>query len=247
MTDSADSSPVVRDPAGASQTPARSLAPAEETAAVLAHEIRGPLSVVLGYLGILERTTDEQVRSQAIDAAKRAVESMDSLIDDVLGSLDPQSARKPASLELVSVRECVSRAVADLPPSGVYVEMLATDEALVLASHSQLARAVSNVLGNALKFSPSGSTVRVVVERQLSRVLVAVEDEGPGIPQEEHERVFEPFGRLPRDSGVPGSGLGLGIARDLVEAAGGTVRIRSRDDAPGTCVVIELPCAPEQG
>lgn len=246
MTDSADSSPGISNIADAPpQVPPRPLSPAEEAAAILAHELRGPLSVVLGYLGILERSPDEEVRSHAIGAARRAVERMDSLIDDVLRSINPGSACEPELLQRISVREFVSGMVADLPPSDVDVEVLAEDDGLVVASELQLARAFGNVLCNALKFSPSGSTVRIVVRTQLDRVLITVEDEGPGVPPEECDRVFGRFERLPRDSDVPGFGLGLGITRDIIATAGGTVRIRSRDDAAGTCVAIDLPCAPD--
>lgn len=233
------------DPAVPEKAGLHELTPAEEAVAVLAHELRGPLAVVLGYLGILERPIDAEAKEHAIGAARRAAQRMDALIDDVLGSLYPAPDRALAPRAVVNVREIVSQAVADLPPSDILVVVVAEDDGLVLANEPQFVRAFGNVLGNAIKFSPGNGTITVSVANEAGRVLLKVEDEGPGIPAADRERVFLPFERLARDSDTPGTGLGLGLVRTLIEAQGGSVSISARAEAPGACVVIDLPCAPE--
>jgi signal transduction histidine kinase len=86
-------------------------------------------------------------------------------------------------------------------------------------------RALSNLLDNAIKFSPGGGEVRVVAQADEAGIRIAVEDGGPGIPREDQERIFAPFVRLDRE--LPGSGLGLSIARALAEAQGGTLTVES--------------------
>jgi signal transduction histidine kinase len=217
--------------------------PSEETAAVLAHEIRGPLTVALGYLGILGRLTDEEARAHAIAAATRAVVRADAIIEDVLTSLGP-APLGDVPCEPMSVSSLAARVVADLPTTETSVAVLAEGECAALANELRLTRALTNVLGNALKFSPEGGEVTVSVVTRHERVLLSVEDEGPGIPANDRERVFVRFERLPRDADTPGSGLGLALARDAVAAFGGRVRAMPRGEGAGACVVIDLPAAP---
>ena len=220
----------------------RRLTPAEEAAAMLAHEIRGPLTVVLGYLGLLARVSDERSREHALSAATRAAEQIDAIIDDVAASLEPGDA-KPIACTPVPVRDVVDRIVGDVPTSDVAIIVRAQDGCVAWANELRLARAFGNVLGNALKFSPARGTVTVSIAEQGGRVLLAVEDQGPGIPPGECERVFGAFERLSRDADKPGSGLGLALARDAVSAFGGTVRVLPRPEAAGACVVIDVSAA----
>lgn len=98
-------------------------------------------------------------------------------------------------------------------------------------------RVLSNLLDNAVKFSPDGKEIRVGARRSEGMILIEVEDRGIGIAGADHERIFEPFVRLDREK--PGSGLGLAIARSLAEAQGGKLTVAS---APGrgSCFVLAL-------
>ena len=123
------------------------------------------------------------------------------------------------------------------PPQGA---------ALVLGDEEALARALGNLIDNAAKYSLSRSPieVRVAEEDTDSRPLVVVEvaDRGPGIPEEERDRVLEPFVRLERDADRPGTGLGLGIVRNVTAAHDGVMSIAERDGG-GTVVRLEFPRA----
>jgi two-component system sensor histidine kinase KdpD len=97
-----------------------------------------------------------------------------------------------------------------------------------------------NLLENARKFSPPGEPVQVTVLRPGARVVIAVEDRGPGVPAEEAARIFEAFYRSPSRRDAPGSGLGLAIARGLAEANNGTVSVEPREGG-GSRFTLDLP------
>jgi two-component system sensor histidine kinase KdpD len=104
----------------------------------------------------------------------------------------------------------------------------------------QIDQALTNILENAARFTPPGKRIVVAAARWGTGVQVRVTDQGPGIPPEDRERVFEPF---VRGEGSTGTGLGLAIARAIVEAHGGTIRIGTAP-AGGTAVTVELPGGP---
>jgi signal transduction histidine kinase len=106
----------------------------------------------------------------------------------------------------------------------------------------QIERVFANLLGNAIKFTPAGGSVRLIVRRHGGDVVVAVADDGPGIPPEELPRLAERHFRGARSRGVDGSGLGLFIVRAVIEAHGGSVRIAS-GLGRGTTVTVTLPMA----
>ena len=112
-----------------------------------------------------------------------------------------------------------------------------TDPALCL-------EVAAHLVGNALKFTPSGGSIRVAAKRDGASWLLTVADTGPGIPEPQREQVLEPFFRLPREemAGIPGHGLGLAACAVLVRGLGGTIRF-APDDSHGTTVLVRLPAA----
>jgi two-component system sensor histidine kinase KdpD len=116
----------------------------------------------------------------------------------------------------------------------------------VQGDHLLLEQALFNLLDNAGKYAPHGSTVRVQALREAAHVTLRVEDEGPGIPEEARTRIFDKFFRVEaRDHRTAGTGLGLAIARGFVEAMGGTLTARDRADGkPGACLEMTLAVDP---
>lgn len=222
---------------------ARDMGTAEGDAALFAHEMRGPLAVVSGYLDLLRRASDERTREYALGAAQRAVSRMDALIDDVLGTLNgtpqPESAFTP--VDPVAVVRVLLAAV---PVYRSRVSLVNSCTMFVRADQLHLERALANVLDNALKFSPSESTVLVTVTDANEWVHFIVEDEGPGIPPEDAERLRGRFERLDRDMQLPGFGIGLAVTVDLVESMGGEVVLGARSGGSGARVVLALPALP---
>jgi two-component system sensor histidine kinase KdpD len=115
-----------------------------------------------------------------------------------------------------------------------------TDLPPVLGDASQLERVIANLVENAAKFSPAGTTIRITGSQRVGNLNLRVEDEGPGVPADQLERIFEKFYRGRHgEVSVPGTGLGLSICRRIVEAHGG--RIRAERSEHGARFVIELP------
>ena len=118
--------------------------------------------------------------------------------------------------------------------------------AVVLGKPDRLARAIDNIIDNAISFSPSGGLVEIAAARVGDMVRIRIDDEGPGVPNEEREAIFNRFHSVRPESENFGrhSGLGLAIARAIVEGHGGQIDVQDRDDAPsGARFTICLPVA----
>ncbi len=216
----------------------------DDAAAVLAHELRGPLAVVNGYLDVLRRAEDQETREYALGAAQRAIGRMDALIDDVLESASGSRAGE-AALETIDPVVVVRTLLDDVPSYRRRVEFSSSCRSRVRARALTLSRALSNVLDNALKFSPAATTVHVMLVDEDAAVRFIIDDEGPGIPSDEVLRLRRRFERLDRDAAVPGYGMGLGIAVEIVEALDGEVVLGNRPDGKGARVELSLPVAAE--
>ena len=142
------------------------------------------------------------------------------------------------------VRDSVTAIAPVAAAKGVSVSASAPVLVPVEADRIRIYQVLDNLLGNAVKFTPSGGSVVARAQVVLGRVRIEVEDDGPGISEDDQRRIFERFARGANARGAesPGAGLGLAIVRTIVEAHGGTVSIRSVEGA-GTTVQVELPLA----
>lgn len=145
---------------------------------------------------------------------------VEMLLERVMLLLDPVVARRRIRL--------VRRFAADLPP--------------VVADPDLLSRAVENLISNAIKYSPEGTEVAVAATAEGASVLIAVADQGYGIPEQDLGRIFDKFFRVPRvqDAGVPGTGLGLALVREIAELHGGSVSVASEVNA-GSTFTLRIP------
>lgn len=206
----------------------------QEELALLAHEIRGALTVVMGMTEIVKRDLPAAERQVALDGVCRAAERIDRLIDDAMaGRVD----RPGMEREVLDLAEVVAQVAAEQRAvSGRTVTVDARVHPLVAGSREALERAIANLVENGLKYSLSSSSVDVSVETREGYAVVVVADRGPGIPVQEHARIFEPFERL-EGSEAPGTGLGLTVVRSVMESHGGSIGV---DDRPGGGSVFEL-------
>lgn len=208
-----------------------------EGLAVLAHELRGALTVISGYADLLGIGLPEHSRREAIEGIGRAVNRADALLSHALAaSQTVGDAPVLADVSLVAEEVASEQRAA----TGRRIHVAADSHPRVSADADALSRAISNLVSNAAKYSPADTDIDIGVAMQGAMAVVEVADRGPGIPPAEKEGVFEPFARLGRDLDAPGSGLGLTIVRRVAEAAGGTVEISDRDGG-GTVVRITLP------
>jgi len=180
------------------------------------HELRTPLTSIRTNIELLGRAKDlpEAERSEVVAAASAQLEELTLLLGDLI---DLARDGRPAADEVEDVRldELVRESAARINGGRVRVE---TEPTLVRGSRARLGRAVSNLMDNAIKYSPDGTPVEVTVRGGE----VAVRDHGPGIAPEDLPHVFDRFYRAPSARGTPGSGLGLAIVRQVAEAHQGT-------------------------
>ncbi len=206
------------------------------------HELRTPLTIVLGYIDLLRRrVSDADERSKFIFSSIASEgRRMRTLVDNLvlLAKLEGDDARlfEPFDAgelitEIVDVRR-------GLVPS-VRFEIEARGGATVIAERAEVYEALSNIIDNAIKYAP-GSPIRVTSSIPHDGIVeIAVADDGPGIPPEDREAIFERFFRGAGRGEVEGSGLGLAIAKRAVERAGGTLRLDTAVER-GTRFVIAL-------
>lgn len=213
--------------------------------ALVAHELRGALTIIAGYTALLRHPLAQVERSAALDGIERAISRADALCDEALAGRAPRP-RSARDFHPVDVRELAEQAAEDLRSlTGRTVSVSGDDGAVVSGDEQALARVLGNLVTNAAKYSPPDSPIDVTVSRQpgafhSDRVVIEVADRGLGIPAEQREAVFEPFHRLPRDEATPGTGLGLAVVREVTQAHDGTALARQREGG-GTVVRIDLP------
>jgi signal transduction histidine kinase len=117
---------------------------------------------------------------------------------------------------------------------------LADDPTTIVGDEVKLSWALSNLLTNAVRHTPAGGEIRVTVAATERGLSIAVADCGPGIPEQERDRIFEPFAQSAESGEIGGAGLGLAIVRDIVQMHGGSIALSS-EVGQGACFTIELP------
>jgi signal transduction histidine kinase len=215
-----------------------------EFVADASHELRTPLTSVLANLELLADTLDGE-RGEAAQSALRSSRRMRRLVADLL-LLARADAERQAPRAPTDVGEVVMEAASELSSVADEHELLVdADRAIVDGARDELHRLALNLMENAIRHTPQGTHIRAGVHRANGDVVLTVEDDGPGIPEDLRDRVFERFVRGTGDRG--GSfGLGLSIVRAVAESHGGQVRVESpaiNGDRPahGTRFVVTLP------
>jgi PAS domain S-box-containing protein len=224
----------------------------DEFLATLSHELRTPLSAILGWTQVL---LNEGRAPQGPDAQKRAIEVIDRnaraqvrLIDDLLEMSRIMAGKFRLELQQVSMLSVVEAALDSAKPTaetkGIRLKaILGASQDIVNGDGARLQQVVWNLLANAIKFTPKGGQVQVVLQRINSHIELSVSDTGIGIPESFLPHVFDRFSQ--KDSSIArafgGLGLGLAICKQLVELHGGSIRASSQGEAKGATFIVELP------
>jgi two-component system phosphate regulon sensor histidine kinase PhoR len=224
-----------------------------EFVANVSHELRTPLTIINGYLEtLLEGGLEDRVMAEnALGVMFRNSERLRHLTDDLLVISQAESRSVPLDLHPVELRELVRRVVGQfdeqISAQGVEIRITTADEDLVVdADAVKLEQVFVNLLDNALKYgNRPGLTVEFYAERLGPDVHMQVSDNGPGIPYEDQEHIFERFYRVHKDRArhTGGTGLGLSIVKNVVEAHGGNVSLQSIPGTGSTFHVV-LPGGP---
>jgi signal transduction histidine kinase len=211
------------------------------------HELRTPLTTLRGNLELLGRDLPPQERDEILAESKQEVDRMARLVRDLL--LLAETGAEAAPPEPVSIRlDLLAREVAQRVPGADAARVDFDDEPVtVVGDEERLRQVIANLVENALRHaSTQPGAVRVRVRRQPPNVLLEVEDDGPGIPRDALERVFDRFYRVDRgrSRAQGGTGLGLSIVRHVAEAHGGRAWAANRRGGSGALLSVELPAEP---
>ena len=227
-----------------------------EFLANMSHEIRTPMNGIMGMLGLLRDTPLSEMQRDYVETASSSSQSLLSLVDDILDLSRVEAGRLELEAVPLDLRVALEEMLDALAPlaahKGLELQLRypVSVPSRVLADAARLRQVVNNLVGNAVKFTERGH-VRVTVEHEPDarggRFVIAVEDTGPGIPEEQQALVFEKFHQVDASStrAHMGSGLGLAITAQLVERMGGAVELRS-EVGRGSTFTVQLPL-PLQG
>lgn len=220
----------------------------DEFIGVVSHELRTPLTSLKGALDLLSHGVGGELDERAkplLDIASRNAQRLAHLVDDILDV--EKSARGDLVLQRrpLEVDELMRSAAATVQGTAVTsgIDVVVTPAgAVVWGDEHRLLQVLTNLLGNAMRFSPAGSTVEVRCEQDALAVRISVRDEGVGIPEEAQSRVFDRFWQVDTSArrARGGTGLGLAIAKSIVEAHGGYITLDSEVGA-GSTFTVSLP------
>jgi two-component system sensor histidine kinase KdpD len=214
----------------------------------ISHDLKTPLASILGNVSSLAqygRLYDEATRIEMLEMAAAETMRLSRFVDNLLHMTRIDAGGLRPTLEMLDISDLVGSALTrsekllqrhrlctDLPP-----DLPMVDADFVLAES-----VLVNLLDNAAKYSPAESEIRIAAHEADDRVVIYVQDEGPGIAAEYLDRIFQRFFRVMTSDHRPaGTGLGLAICKGFVEAMGGTICAANRTDKPGACFTITLP------
>jgi PAS domain S-box-containing protein len=221
----------------------------DEFLATLSHELRTPLNAIQGWATLLrQREVSREDRERGLETIERNVRAQAQIVNDLLDMSRIISGKIHLEVQPLHLHEVVSSAIESVRQSASAKEirlhaLLDSTIGLVRGDPNRLQQVLWNLLTNAVKFTPRGGRIQVVLERVNSHVEVVVEDTGIGIRPDFLPYVFDRFRQA--DPGTTrrygGLGLGLSIVRNLVELHGGSVRVKSAGENQGSTFIVALP------
>jgi len=216
---------------------------------VVAHDLRNPLNLLITTTDLmLEEELDRGRRKELVEVALRAGRQMNRLIGDLLDTVRLQSGKVPLDLETLAVNTIFRQADETFRPEAekrqIHLDVIWPGDSIAVRADSlRVSQIVGNIVGNAIKFTPSDGTVTLKAAPENERIVIQVIDTGPGIAPADIEHLFDNFWQA-RNSDNRGVGLGLAIAKGVVEAHGGRIWCESHVGA-GTTFSFTLPRAAE--
>lgn len=213
-----------------------------------AHDLRNPLSSIHGFSEILlEGDLDEATRKEFLGVIFNVSDEMLKLLNDLLDISQIQSGKFTLRMKSGELEEVVKRRIhlnqIIAAKKNIKIEMKVESSPTINFDHERIGQALDNFLSNAIKFAPHDSTITVTLKADGMWSLVEVADEGPGIPEEERDKLFGEFQRLSATptGGEKSTGLGLAIVGAIVKAHGGRVGALNGKERKGSVFFFALP------
>jgi two-component system OmpR family sensor kinase len=216
-----------------------------------AHELRTPLAALKLQVLSLERAPDEAARKVAVSRVSAGIERATRLVEQLLVLARQEGGSEEIRLEPVSLGDVVKRVLGDMnglaQARQIDLGLHHADDVIVAGQQDALVILLRNLIDNAIKYTPAGGTVDIDLRRSVAatknakpRIMLSVEDSGPGIPAEERERVFSRFYRVP-GSPAGGSGLGMAIVQSIAERHNAVLSLDQSERLGGLKVKVDFP------
>jgi two-component system sensor histidine kinase KdpD len=212
----------------------------------ISHDLRTPLVSIIGALSSIQDEgihLDNEARNNVLQVAREEAERLNRIIGNLLDLSRLEAGALRINRQPSNVMDLVGSAVDQLGSRGherpIHIDV---DEGLpyVSVDFSLIVQSIVNILDNALKYSPAGTPIEIKANRENYEIRIAVFDQGPGIPEQDLEHIFDKFYRIQRPDKVTGTGLGLSICKGIVEAHGGHIVAKNREGS-GTVISLFLP------
>jgi len=218
----------------------------DELVAIIAHELRNPTNAILGWAQLLDRQIHHPGLAKGIDVIRRNALMQVQLLNELADYSRLGANTLALKLRVVSLKQIVKTAVETLTPMArkkqIHVGVQpGLSEAEMDGDPTRLQQVFSNLLSNAIKFTPSGGNVKIELESGGNGHTITVSDTGEGISAEFLPFVFERYRQADRTARRGGLGLGLTIARHIVELHSGTIRVESNGKGQGATFIVQLP------
>ena len=224
-----------------------------EFLATLAHELRNPLAPIQNGLEILKKSTSAETNQKVLALIGRQTAQMSHLIDDLMdiariatGKIELRSAR-------VDLGSTINNALEEIAASAGAAKhkispTLPKTPLFVIADATRLSQVMANVVANAIKYTPTGGNISIILERDTQEAIIRVEDDGIGISSDQLEPIFEMFTQVDHTMNRPNGGLGIGLAisRTIVEMHGGRITVESEGLGKGSAFIVRLPLCDDQ-
>lgn len=214
----------------------------------LGHELRNPLAPLAMAVHLLGTREDSPIAGQAIKVINRQIAVLKGLADDLMDMARAQHSGLELSLEPVNVQQLLTDSLADMSGAakakGIKLLVVLQEAPILIeADRRRLTQVVLNLVGNALKYTPSGGTVFMKAGEEVDEVVIRVDDTGIGIDADMLPRIFEFFTQdaSARKLAPGGLGVGLGLVRQIVSEHGGTVAARSQGPGKGAEFTVRIP------
>ena len=211
---------------------------------MITHDIKAPLTVILGYTELLTDTDSRstEMPPDVLEHIRESGEKIHALVSNFLDVSRIEAGGLVLDRRVMDLRGLVAQAVDQHAWSarrkGLALSIHSGALPSIVADESQMERVVGNLIGNAIKYTPEGGAIRVMMGRQNGHVTVAVRDTGRGIPAHELPHLFERYRRVRDKHRTEGTGLGLFIAKTIVEAHGGQIHVESAPGIGSTFTVL---------